>query len=109
MVDVKCHVKYCYKPLLILSIDTSSSDTSIRNILALVLSITTKLVCVCVVHFDTCTVRLRQLLPNMFRIAGYFRGWKIFVKSWKRPSELNFVVLNFVACYYTYMRYEFWF
>ena len=28
---------------------------------------------------------------------------EIFVKSWKRPSELNFVVLNFVVRYYTFV------
>ena len=26
------------------------------------------------------------------------------MKSWKRPSELNFVVLNFVARYYAFAR-----
>ena len=26
------------------------------------------------------------------------------MKNWKRPSELNFVVLNFVARYYTFAR-----
>ena len=28
-----------------------------------------------------------------YRIVGYFRGWNF----WKRPPELNFVVLNFMA------------
>ena len=39
---VTCHMKYRYKPILILSIDTSSSDASIGNIniLASVLPIT---------------------------------------------------------------------
>ena len=31
-----------------------------------------------------------------------FSWVEIFVKSWKRPSELNFMVLNFVAQYYTF-------
>ena len=40
---VTCHVKYRYKPILILSIDTSSSDAGIGNIdiLASVSPITT--------------------------------------------------------------------
>ena len=48
MAHVTCHIKYRCKLILIPSIDTSSSDAGIRNIdiLALVLSITTKLVCV---------------------------------------------------------------
>ena len=34
--------------------------------------------------------------------SGLFSWVEIFVKSWKRPSELNFVVLNFMARYYTF-------
>ena len=29
--------------------------------------------------------------------SGLFSWVEIFVKSWKRPSELNFMVFNFVA------------
>ena len=34
---------------------------------------------------------------SQIRYSGLFSWVEIFVKSWKRPSELNFVVLNFVA------------
>ena len=40
-----------------------------------------------------------------YRIADYFRGcMEIFVKSWKRLTELNFVVLTFVARWYIFDR-----
>ena len=34
--------------------------------------------------------------------SGLFSWVEIFVKSWKRPPELNFVVLNFVSWYYAF-------
>ena len=40
---------------------------------------------------------------DKYRIAGYFHGWKFFVKNWKRASELNFLIFKFRGTqYYTF-------
>ena len=39
-------------------------------------------------------------INNVIPYSGLFSWVEIFVKSWKRSPELNFVFLNFVARYH---------
>ena len=50
-----------------------------------------------------CTLTLLKRMQEL-PYSGLFSWVQIFVKSWKRPSELNFMVFNFVARYYTFAR-----
>ena len=52
-----------------------------------------------VVQNRACCINMSGIHALMQHVpySGLFSWVEIFVKSWKKPSELNFVVLNFVA------------
>ena len=55
----------------------------------------------CLVDLPLVTAHFRDYYPvcvkSTIPYSGLFSWVEIFVKSWKRLPELNFVVLNFVA------------
>ena len=49
------------------------------------------------ISYQRLSLEILQLLVGVIPYSGLFSWVEIFVKSWERFPELNFVVLNFVA------------